>query len=66
MAPTTLTPARPQSQAGALPQTGAAALPALAAVLFGLLIVCVTGFSRIDVIHNAAHNTRHTNAFPCH
>ena len=66
MTPTTLTPARPQPQAGALPQAGAAALPALAAVLLGLLIVGVTGFSQIDVIHNAAHNTRHTNAFPCH
>ena len=72
MAPIAVTTAQPQSQVGVLPQAGAlpaaasVALPALAAVLLGLLIVGVTGFSQIDVIHNAAHNTRHTNAFPCH
>jgi len=26
----------------------------------------VVGFSHIDVIHNAAHDVRHSNAFPCH
>ena len=24
------------------------------------------GFSHIDAVHNAAHDTRHSNAFPCH
>ena len=48
------------------PAQVATALPALFAVLLGLFIVGVAGFSQIDVIHNAAHNTRHANAFPCH
>lgn len=50
----------------AAPAIAAAALPALFAVLLGLFIVGVTGFAQIGVIHNAAHNTRHANAFPCH
>ena len=66
MAPIAVTTAQPQSQAGVRPAAASAALPALAAMLLGLLIVGVSGFSQIDVIHNAAHNTRHTNAFPCH
>jgi hypothetical protein len=24
------------------------------------------GFSYIDALHNAAHHTRHSKAFPCH
>jgi len=39
---------------------------AVAAMMFGLFIVGVVGFSNIDVIHNAAHDLRHSNAFPCH
>jgi cobalt transporter subunit CbtB len=38
----------------------------LMAMAFGLFIVGVVGFSHIDVIHNAAHDVRHSNAFPCH
>ncbi|TIP27024.1 MAG: cobalt transporter [Mesorhizobium sp.] len=36
------------------------------AVCFGLMIVGFVGFSHIDVLHNAAHDSRHANAFPCH
>lgn len=36
------------------------------ALALGLLIVGVVGFSHIDVVHNAAHDVRHSNAFPCH
>jgi cobalt transporter subunit CbtB len=50
----------------AAPAIATTALPAVFALLLGLFIVGVAGFSQIDVIHNAAHNTRHTNAFPCH
>jgi cobalt transporter subunit CbtB len=28
--------------------------------------VGVVGFSHIDVVHNTAHDVRHSNAFPCH
>jgi cobalt transporter subunit CbtB len=41
-------------------------LQSAVAVCFGLAIVGVVGFSHIDVVHNAAHDTRHANAFPCH
>ncbi|MBV8921787.1 CbtB domain-containing protein [Bradyrhizobium sp.] len=36
------------------------------ALALGLFIVGVVGFSHIDVVHNAAHDVRHSNAFPCH
>jgi len=39
---------------------------AVLAMGLGLFIVGVVGFSHIDVIHNAAHDVRHSNAFPCH
>jgi len=58
-----------QSQATHLPvatvQVGRLA-QALMAMMLGLFIVGVVGFSHIDVIHNAAHDVRHSNAFPCH
>ncbi|WP_392713992.1 CbtB-domain containing protein [Rhizobium ruizarguesonis] len=38
---------------------------AIAACL-GLMIVGFVGFSHIEVVHNAAHDTRHANALPCH
>ncbi len=34
--------------------------------LLGLFIVGFVGFSHLDVVHNAAHDTRHSLAFPCH
>ena len=39
---------------------------ALLAMLLGVVIVGFVGFSHLDVIHNAAHDTRHSNGFPCH
>lgn len=38
----------------------------LIAVSLGLFIIGIIGFSQIDIVHNAAHDTRHANAFPCH
>jgi len=38
----------------------------LGACLFGALILFVVGFMPMDAAHNAAHDTRHTLAFPCH
>ena len=32
----------------------------------GMFVVGVVGFSHIDVVHNAAHDYRHSMAFPCH
>jgi cobalt transporter subunit CbtB len=36
------------------------------AALLGLFIVGGVGFSHIEAVHNAAHDYRHSMAFPCH
>jgi cobalt transporter subunit CbtB len=36
------------------------------AVAFGTAILFVVGFSHSTTAHNAAHDTRHALAFPCH
>ena len=41
-------------------------LPALAVRIFGLLVLYAAGFSTFARAHNAAHDARHANAFPCH
>lgn len=44
----------------------AALAPVLALAVLGVFFVWGVGFSHIDAVHNAAHDTRHANAFPCH
>ena len=39
---------------------------AVGARLVGLCLVYFPGFSHIEAVHNAAHDTRHSAAFPCH
>jgi cobalt transporter subunit CbtB len=39
---------------------------AVAALLFGIFVVFMVGFAGASVLHEAAHNTRHSIAFPCH
>jgi cobalt transporter subunit CbtB len=53
------------SQARARPGQSAIAA-ALAAFTLGALLVFVVGFSHPELIHNAAHDTRHATGFPCH
>jgi len=36
------------------------------AMALGLFILFMVGFSHIDAVHNATHDVRHSNAFPCH
>ena len=61
-----------QSTPAQITHTGVAAgqvsrlAQSLMAMMLGVFIVGVVGFSHIDVIHNAAHDVRHSNAFPCH
>jgi len=43
-----------------------AVAPALFALLLGAFLVIGTGFAHSDAIHNAAHDSRHAFAFPCH
>jgi cobalt transporter subunit CbtB len=45
----------------------AAALAApVVAVLLGAFVLIGAGFAPIAAIHNAAHDSRHSFAFPCH
>ncbi len=44
----------------------AVVLPAVLAALLGLFILYGVGIAQPDLIHNAAHDTRHALAFPCH
>jgi cobalt transporter subunit CbtB len=39
---------------------------AVLAMTLGLFVVGMVGFSHISAVHNAAHDVRHANAFPCH
>jgi cobalt transporter subunit CbtB len=41
-------------------------MPAVVALLFGAFLVIGVGFAHSDTIHNAAHDSRHSFAFPCH
>ena len=38
---------------------------ALAGML-GVFIIGFLGFSHLEIVHNAAHDYRHSMAFPCH
>ena len=38
----------------------------LGALLIGVYIILGVGFLGTDAIHNAAHDVRHSFAFPCH
>ena len=39
---------------------------ALVAFAFGIALVFTTGFAHSAMLHNAAHDTRHSLSFPCH
>ena len=38
----------------------------LSAAILGFIILIGVGLSPMEVAHNAAHDTRHSFAFPCH
>lgn len=50
----------------AKPLTLAGKLPAIAVLGFGLIVLYCVGFATSAVAHNATHDTRHANGFPCH
>jgi cobalt transporter subunit CbtB len=37
-----------------------------AALILGVALVFLVGFAQPSVLHNAAHDSRHALAFPCH
>ena len=41
-------------------------LQLLAIAALGMVILFGVGFAPMDMAHNAAHDTRHSVAFPCH
>jgi cobalt transporter subunit CbtB len=43
-----------------------ALVAAVFAAFLGAFVIWGVGFSPIDIVHNAAHDTRHSSAFPCH
>jgi cobalt transporter subunit CbtB len=36
------------------------------ALFLGLGVIFLVGFAPVSAVHNAAHDTRHSAAFPCH
>jgi cobalt transporter subunit CbtB len=39
---------------------------AFSAMLIGTALIFLVGFAPLSAVHNAAHDTRHSAAFPCH
>lgn len=54
-----------QSDGRAYSRAEALRAAAVAAVL-GVVLVFGVGFAHPEMLHNAAHDTRHSLAFPCH
>ena len=40
--------------------------PSVAAILLGAFLLFGVGFAQPNLLHNAAHDTRHSAVFPCH
>ena len=45
---------------------GGSVLPAALAAVLGLFILYGAGIAQPEIIHDAAHDSRHAFAFPCH
>lgn len=39
---------------------------ALGVALLGAMLILITAFAPLSAIHNAAHDSRHSYAVPCH
>jgi cobalt transporter subunit CbtB len=60
---------KPRSQVATAPtvfERVGTALPAVLAVVFGAFLIFGAGFAHPTTLHNAAHDGRHSFAFPCH
>lgn len=51
---------------GGLLRRMAAVKPAILAIVLGVFILYGVGFAQPQLLHDAAHDTRHAFAFPCH
>ena len=47
-------------------QRMAAVKPAILAIVLGIFILYGVGFAQPQLLHDAAHDTRHAFALPCH
>jgi cobalt transporter subunit CbtB len=56
---------RPLSQSS-VAAVSQGALPAVVSIVLGVFVLFGVGFAGPSVIHNAAHDSRHSFAFPCH
>lgn len=66
-APTVVSTAAASQLAGAaVPARTQVVASALAVAALGVTLLWGVGFSHIEAVHNAAHDTRHSNGFPCH
>jgi len=50
----------------AVPRVKSEVAGAIAALLLGTFVVFIVGVAVASVLPEAAHNTRHSIAFPCH
>jgi cobalt transporter subunit CbtB len=57
---------QPTAAAAEVAPAAGTAVAALVAALLGLFILYGVGFAGPATLHNAAHDTRHAFAFPCH
>jgi cobalt transporter subunit CbtB len=48
------------------PLTNDRAMLGLSSALVGTALIFLVGFAPMAAVHNAAHDTRHAAAFPCH
>lgn len=55
-----------QVVANASSQVSSSTANILATFAFGALMILAVGFIPTSEVHNAAHDTRHSAAFPCH
>lgn len=47
-------------------QSGTRFMPVLAAAILGIGLLFAAGFANSEILHNAAHDSRHAASFPCH
>jgi len=62
---TTLTQNRSATLAGSKTRSQTVIAATMCAFL-GMFVIFGVGFSHIAAAHNAAHDVRHSNGFPCH
>ncbi len=64
---TTMTTARsPAAGPAAAACRASTPLQALLAAALGVLLLAGAGFAQVEAVHNATHDVRHANGFPCH